>query len=149
VTTLMRAAALGDARLVAHSLDTSRSALDAVDAQGRTALMLAARAGHDEIVRALLGAGADADACDCDGADAVALATAHGCTTAATLVAAERAKRVALLDVICGRKPAAAHAAAGAPRGGLPAGFPAGLADLAGQFALGASGERVVRESPF
>lgn len=45
---------------------------------GRTALMLAAAAGHAEVVRLLLDAGAELNAVDADGATALSLAEANG-----------------------------------------------------------------------
>ncbi|CAK0871976.1 unnamed protein product [Prorocentrum cordatum] len=60
-TPLMVAARHGQLEVVGHCLGTScrQPQLDLVDERGDTALMIAAREGHAQVVRALLAAGAD------------------------------------------------------------------------------------------
>jgi ankyrin repeat protein len=84
-TSLQKAAQSGDASLVAAALECSATNLDAVDATGRTALMIAAARGHLSVLRALCDAGADVDPLDGNGRDAVAIAEAEGHTACAEL----------------------------------------------------------------
>ena len=101
-TPLQRAARHGDASLVLVALECSATNLDAVDAEGRTALIIAAANGHAAVVHALLDAGCDVDAADGAGMSAVDSATAAGHAAIAVSVAKEKAKREALLSLICG-----------------------------------------------
>ena len=101
-TPLQRAARHGDASLVVVALECSATNLDAVDAEGRTALISAAANGHAAVVRALLDAGCDVDAADGAGMSAVDSATAAGHAAIAVTVEREKAKREALLNLICG-----------------------------------------------
>ncbi|KAJ1627665.1 hypothetical protein T492DRAFT_1023237 [Pavlovales sp. CCMP2436] len=152
-TTLMRAAAAGTLSLVLQSLESTAANLDSVDAQGRTALMLAAGSGHATVVRALLQAGADLDPVDCDGADALAASRARCHTAVVRLLEQEHTKRSAFLGVLLGRP--VVKTPAETPLAGL-AGL-AGLEDMLGGDqslldllnASGASASGRSRESPF
>lgn len=75
---LRRAASAGEVEAVRRLLPAAASALDEPDADGRTALMLAAERGHDEVVELLLGAGAGIDRVDGAGETALHLAARNG-----------------------------------------------------------------------
>jgi len=101
-TSLQKAATHGDARLVAQALECTATNLDAIGADGRTALMLAAMHGHLSVCAALCDAGADLDVCDGAGQSAEALAAASGHAQCAKLLASEATKRRALWSTIMG-----------------------------------------------
>ena len=65
-------------RLLANGTALVNGELEATDAQGRTALIAAARAGHVDVVEALLSAGANVDVCDGSGTTALAAAALAG-----------------------------------------------------------------------
>jgi len=71
---LLKRAALSGINAVIESHIARGKEIDATDAHGRSALMLAAMAGHLEACKTLLAAGADARVVDADGRDARALA---------------------------------------------------------------------------
>ena len=119
-TPLQRAARHGDTSLVAVALECSATNLDAVDAEGRTALMIAAANGHAAVVRALLDAGCDVDAVDGAGMSAVDAARAAGHAAIAASVQTEKAKREALLSQICGKQGLPPELAALLSAGGPP-----------------------------
>lgn len=75
---LMRLAALTGISHVIHTRLAAGDNVNATDPQGRTALMLAARRGHLEACRSLLGAKADAFCISDAGETALSLATAAG-----------------------------------------------------------------------
>jgi primosomal protein N' len=112
-TGLQKAAAQGDLKSIMHTLDSStvHGQLDSVDANGRTALMLAAERGHTQVVRALLMAGVDVDLVTADGLDAAGLAEAHGHTEPARAIRAEQASRSALWAAITQDQQASAKGA--------------------------------------
>ena len=101
-TSLQRAARDGEASLVAVALECSVVNLDAVDAEGRTALIIASSNGHAAVVRALLDAGCDIDATDGAGRAAVGAAAAAGHTAVVTCLREEKAKREAFMLSISG-----------------------------------------------
>jgi len=144
----MKGAAAGDVALIAQSLESSATNLDAIDAHGRTALVLAARHGHAAAVRALLDAGANLEQQDCDGLDAQAAARAGGHEAAVEMIARELAKREALWGLVVGKAHggAAASSAAGVTGDALArsAQREAMMRRLAADSSAGAS-----RESPF
>jgi TonB family protein len=76
----------GETQAVRDLLAAGAPAVDAADATGRTALMLAVEGGHDEIVEALLEAGAGVDRQDEAGETALHLAAHHGRASAARLL---------------------------------------------------------------
>ena len=65
-------------RLLANGTALVNGELEATDAQGCTALIAAARAGHVDVVEALLSAGANVDVCDGSGTTALAAAALAG-----------------------------------------------------------------------
>jgi len=73
---LHRAAMTGDSERLAMLLDRG-AAVDAVDADGRTALIVAALQGRTEAVRVLLAHGAAVNARDRDGRSALSVARAR------------------------------------------------------------------------
>lgn len=75
---LLQAARAGNADTVRALLGTQGTDVNATDAQGNTALLEAARFGHDGVARALLNAGANAKVKDKDGKTALMLAVAGG-----------------------------------------------------------------------
>jgi ankyrin repeat protein len=75
---LLRAAREGNADTVKALLSTQDADVNATDERGSTALIEAARYGHDDVARALLVAGANIKARDKDGQTALMLAVAGG-----------------------------------------------------------------------
>eukprot|EP00930_Biecheleria_cincta_P101531 TRINITY_DN93178_c0_g1_i1.p1 TRINITY_DN93178_c0_g1~~TRINITY_DN93178_c0_g1_i1.p1 ORF type:complete len:196 (-),score=46.91 TRINITY_DN93178_c0_g1_i1:30-590(-) len=75
-TSLMIAARHGQADVIARAMETSCSQpqLDVVDEHGNSALMIAAREGHDKVVDILVGCGADLFITNSDGKTAADLA---------------------------------------------------------------------------
>ncbi len=71
---LHEAAAQGDVARVRSLLQQSAAPIDARDASGRTALMLAVLHGHEAVVRALLEQGADPNISDAVGHTVLAVA---------------------------------------------------------------------------
>ena len=101
-TSLMKAAVHGDAKLVSVGLECTASNIDAVDASGRTALMIACVNGHADVARALMEAGCDLSAADGEGRSAERLAEAHGHAAVAAAVRAEEHKRAKVWAAIMG-----------------------------------------------
>ena len=136
-TSLMKAARWNQLDLVVTALECTATNLDAVGADGRTALMIACEAGHLEVAKAMANAGADIDVQDGAGRTAVDIAAGAGHERVAAMLRAEATKRRAAWDAIVG-------ASAG---GGDAASLEQMLADLAG----GGSGARsaTTREAPF
>jgi hypothetical protein len=75
---LLRAASAGNADTVRSLLASPNVDVNGVDDQGNTALILAARFGHNEVVRALLLAKADVKVRNKDGKTALMLAAEGG-----------------------------------------------------------------------
>jgi ankyrin repeat protein len=75
---LLRAAREGNADTVKALLSAQGTDVNATDERGSTALIEAARYGHDHVVRALLAAGANTKARDREGKTALMLAVAGG-----------------------------------------------------------------------
>ena len=75
---LLRAASAGNADTVRTLLASPNVDVNGVDDQGNTALILAARLGHDEVVRTLLLAKADVRVKNKDGKTALMLAAEGG-----------------------------------------------------------------------
>ncbi len=75
---LLRAARLGNADTVKSLLASPNVDVNGVDADGNTALIEAARFGHDDVVAALLIAKADVNAKNHDGKTALMLASEGG-----------------------------------------------------------------------
>ena len=136
-TSLMKAARWNQLDLVVTALECTATNLDAVGADGRTALMIACEAGHLEVAKAMANAGTDIDVQDGAGRTAVDIAAGAGHDRVAAMLRAEATKRRAAWDAIVG-------ASAG---GGDAASLEQMLADLAG----GGSGARsaTTREAPF
>ena len=99
-TSLQKAARAGDANLVAYALECTQTNLDAPDAEGCTALMIAAGLGHLNVVRALADAGADLAAIDASGRTAAQIASAAGHADIHELLARAQAERDALLAAL-------------------------------------------------
>lgn len=151
-TTLMKAAATGDLDLLVRSLESTAANIDALDAHGRTALMLAARQGHTLAVRALLDAGADTEPADCDELDALAAAQSLGHVVTVQVIESERAKREALRHmVLSASAPRGAGDAAGAGAARNGSGMPGREALLEAMMRGAAAGSSTggSRESPF
>jgi len=136
-TSLMKAARFNQLDLVVTALECTATNLDAVGADGRTALMIACEAGHLEVAKAMANAGADIDVEDGAGRTAIDIAAGAGHDRVAAMLRAEATKRRAAWEAIVG-------ASAG---GGDAASLEQMLADLAG----GGSGARsaTTREAPF
>ena len=75
---LLRAASAGNADTVRSLLASPNVDVNGIDDQGNTALMQAARFGHDEVVRALLIAQADVKIRNNEGKTALTLAAEAG-----------------------------------------------------------------------
>ncbi|HEX8844725.1 MAG TPA: ankyrin repeat domain-containing protein [Pyrinomonadaceae bacterium] len=75
---LLRAAREGNADTVKALLASQDTNVDATDEQGNTALIEAARYGHDDVALALLAAGANTKARDRNGKTALMLAVEGG-----------------------------------------------------------------------
>ena len=98
-TSLMKAATQGSVLMVEKALECTATNLDAISADGRTAVMIAALNGHAAVCRALAEAGCDLEARDCDGKRAVDLAADAACRDA---LADEQRKRDLLWSAISG-----------------------------------------------
>lgn len=75
---LLRAASAGNADTVSNLLTAPNVDVNGIDDQGNTALIQAARFGHDEVVRALLLAKADVTIKNAQGKTALMLAAESG-----------------------------------------------------------------------
>lgn len=75
---LLRAAREGNADTVKALLSSPGADVNATDERGSTALLEAARYGHDDVARALIAAGANIKARDHEGKTALMLAVAGG-----------------------------------------------------------------------
>ena len=73
-TSLQKAALTGNVDMLVAALECTATNIDAVDADGCTALMIAASNGHAALVRALCDAGADVSPTNGDGLTAEQLA---------------------------------------------------------------------------
>ena len=116
---LQRAAADGDLARVRHLLEctTVFGNLDAIDENGCTALMIAAKGGHTALVRVLIDAGADLDAIDANGQDAAATADAAGHSAVAKMLRTEAGSRAELWAAISGEpKKSSSTSSTAAPR---------------------------------
>jgi hypothetical protein len=119
-TSLQKAAFSGDAALVEAALECTHTNLDAPNAEGQTALIIAAGRGHVQVARALADAGADLDATDANGHTAWQVATAAGHAAVATVLQAKAAERAAVWSAITGNA-GGAGGANGAVSEGVPA----------------------------
>ena len=134
-TSLMKAARHGQVDLVVTALECTATNLDAVGADGKTALMIACANGHLGVAKAMADAGADIDATDGDGRKAVDIAEAAGHAKIADMLRAEAGKRAAVWDAI-----------GGGGGGGDASSLEAMLSQLAGGVG---STPGQTRESPF
>ena len=101
-TSLMKAARHDQPELVAASLECTATNIDAVGADGCTALILAACQGHLRVVRALMDAGANLSCTDTQGRTAAEAAEAFGYTSVATAIRAEERRREELWATLTG-----------------------------------------------
>ena len=101
-TSLMKAARFNQVELVVTALECTATNLDAVGADGRTALMIAASHGHAKVAKAMVAAGADLDVQDGDGKTALDIAEAGGFKDLAAMLREEAKKRAAQWDAIVG-----------------------------------------------
>lgn len=102
-TSLQKAAASGDCGALETALECSALNIDAVDANGRTALMIAAAAGHKSMVRALCAAGAEVTCTDGNGKNAKAIAEEGGQPECVAILAKESESREKIWEAILGR----------------------------------------------
>ena len=107
-TSLQKAAHSGDIKSLELALECTATNLDAVDAEGRTALMIAAAGNRIALVRALCDAGADISATNCDGLAAADLATQAGHTECAERLREAASMRAQLLATMTGSSESAA-----------------------------------------
>ena len=125
--------------------------IDAVGADGRTALHIASAAGHLPAVHALMEAGADTATADGAGVSPEEAAAAAGHIEVAYAIAAEQAQRDAVWRLVTGAAaPQGATRAAAGVRGrsgGRSGGQPSALA--AALAARAARPQRAPAESPF
>mmetsp|Transcript_25548 Transcript_25548/g.55533 ORF Transcript_25548/g.55533 Transcript_25548/m.55533 type:complete len:149 (+) Transcript_25548:137-583(+) len=101
-TPLMKAARFGQVELVATALECTATNLDAIGADGRTALITAAANGHLPVVRALINAGCDLDTTDCNGQTAVMVAESQGHTQISQAIQQEQGRRAAIWAAVKG-----------------------------------------------
>mmetsp|Transcript_8956 Transcript_8956/g.15350 ORF Transcript_8956/g.15350 Transcript_8956/m.15350 type:complete len:147 (-) Transcript_8956:156-596(-) len=101
-TPLMKAARSGHVELVAIALECTATNMDAVGADGRTALITAAAHGHLAVVTALMNAGCDLDVEDCSGQTAVQVAEVAGNKDIAIAIQKGLAQRAAVWSAIKG-----------------------------------------------
>ena len=99
-TSLQKAAISGDVNGLVLALECTATNIDALDANGCTALMLAAGKGHTALVKALCDAGADTTFTDADGNTAEALAARAGHKACEERIAREAARREAVWSAI-------------------------------------------------
>ena len=101
-TSLQKAARSGDVDSLVASLECTATNLDAVDAEGHTALMIAAANGHTALVTALCDAGADTSATDGDGHTAEQIAANAGHAACAARLHKEAGRRASIWAAING-----------------------------------------------
>ena len=99
-TSLMKAATTGNVVALETALECTATNIDAVDQNGKTALMIAAQNGVVELVCALCNAGADTTLTDGDGLTAEKIAIQSGHELCAARLAKEQAKRNELMALI-------------------------------------------------
>ena len=92
-TSLHKGALHDQPELVERALECTATNVNAVDAEGRTAVMIAAIRGHRRVCQALCDAGADLEATDGDNLDAATLADLNGHLKCGELLRAAMAKR--------------------------------------------------------
>lgn len=101
-TPLMRAARDGNVSMIEAALECSAANLDAVDAHGHTALMIACIAGHHAAAKALAEAGCDMDAVDGNGHRAADIAANNGQSAISKMLSEQEAKRARFLAAAFG-----------------------------------------------
>ena len=108
LTPLMKAAMMGDIAAASHAIEAMHCRgdgdgnLNGVNHEGCTALMLACRAGHIQVINALLQAGCELDQRDAEGRDAAAIADSAGHVECAVALRREAAARLAMWSMITG-----------------------------------------------
>ena len=108
LTPLMKAAMMGDIAAASHAIEAMHCRgdgdgnLNGVTHEGCTALMLACRAGHIQVINALLQAGCELDQRDAEGRDAAAIADSAGHVECAVALRREAAARLAMWSMITG-----------------------------------------------
>eukprot|EP00747_Dinoflagellata_sp_TGD_P166392 gnl/TRDRNA2_/TRDRNA2_189110_c0_seq1.p1 gnl/TRDRNA2_/TRDRNA2_189110_c0~~gnl/TRDRNA2_/TRDRNA2_189110_c0_seq1.p1 ORF type:complete len:169 (+),score=33.36 gnl/TRDRNA2_/TRDRNA2_189110_c0_seq1:58-564(+) len=113
-TSLMVAARHGQLEVIVRALETSctQPQLDLVDEKGNTALMVAAKEGHDKVVDALIGAGADLAVVNLEGKTALDLAATEPIKVA--IRAAEQRVEQLMKAIVSGAAPSSSSSSAGA-----------------------------------
>eukprot|EP00959_Pyramimonas_sp_CCMP1952_P008877 185673-Pyramimonas_sp.AAC.1 len=101
-TPLMKAARYGQAEGVARALECTATNLDAIGADGRTALITGAANGHLEVVKVLMDAGCDLDIQDLSSRTAVAVAETEGHPHIAKAIKDEQERRAVFWSAIKG-----------------------------------------------
>ena len=103
-TSLMKGARDGQVELVVRALECTATSLEAVGADGRTALIIAAAAGHAPVVRCLLNAGADLSPADGRGLTAEGAAAESGHAEVCSMLREEHAAREAVWRAATGQR---------------------------------------------
>ena len=99
-TSLQKAAKSGDVKSLVLALECTATNVDAPDADGNTALMIAARNGFFDLVDALCNAGADPTSTDGNGETAEQIATAAGQLKCAARLSRASEQRSNLMTMI-------------------------------------------------
>lgn len=99
-TSLMKAALHNDVAAVERALECSAVNINAYDAQGRTALMIAAAQGNRDVALALSNAGGDVLLTNADGQTAEEIASQHGHGDTAAAIKADRLRRETIYAAI-------------------------------------------------
>lgn len=97
---LQKAAHSGDVKSLEVALECTATNIDAIDHEGQTALMIAAAAGHDALVKALCDAGADTTITNGDGLTAEDFATTAGHDKCSARIRKAREQRASMEAII-------------------------------------------------